>query len=345
MAQCLTDAMSLSALDSLCGIVPMFHAMGWGLPFAASMLGCKQVLPHKFMDPARLVKLIAEEEVTISAGVPTIWQGIKSIMESDEGKHIDLSKLSRLTCGGSAPPVSMMRWYFDELGVEMVQGWGMTETNPLGTLSRKVAKRSHTRLTEDQQFENIAKAGLLMPGLEIEIFDEHWNPLPHDGETVGELLIRGPWIASEYFNDPQPEKFHDGWLVTGDVAKIDAEQYLIIADRSKDLIKSGGEWISSVDLENHIVALDGVSQAAVVAQPHPKWDERPVAMVIVLEGANVTQDLIIDHCAQLFAKWQLPDEIIFVDSIPLTSTGKIDKKTIRAGLEADNYKLPDLRTA
>ena len=266
-------------------------------------------------------------------------------MESDEGKHIDLSKLSRLTCGGSAPPVSMMRWYFDELGVEMVQGWGMTETNPLGTLSRKVAKRSHTRLTEDQQFENIAKAGLLMPGLEIEIFDEHWNPLPHDGETVGELLIRGPWIASEYFNDPQPEKFHDGWLVTGDVAKIDAEQYLIIADRSKDLIKSGGEWISSVDLENHIVALDGVSQAAVVAQPHPKWDERPVAMVIVLEGANVTQDLIIDHCAQLFAKWQLPDEIIFVDSIPLTSTGKIDKKTIRAGLEADNYKLPDLRTA
>jgi acyl-CoA synthetase (AMP-forming)/AMP-acid ligase II len=345
MAQCLTDAMSLSALDSLCGIVPMFHAMGWGLPFAASMLGCKQVLPHKFMDPARLVKLIAEEEVTISAGVPTIWQGIKAIMESDEGKNIDLSKLSRLTCGGSAPPVSMMRWYFEELGVEMVQGWGMTETNPLGTLSRKIAKRSHTRLTEDQQFENIAKAGLLMPGLEIEIFDEQWNPLPHDGDTVGELLIRGPWIASEYFNDPQPEKFHDGWLVTGDVAKIDSEEYLIIADRSKDLIKSGGEWISSVDLENHIVALDGVLQAAVVAQPHPKWDERPVAMVILLEGANVTQELIIDHCAEIFAKWQLPDEIIFVDSIPLTSTGKIDKKTIRAGLEAENYKLPDLRTA
>ncbi len=345
ITQAMTDAMSLSALDSLCGIVPMFHAMGWGLPFAASMLGCKQVMPHKYMTPDRLIQLMSDEEVTISAGVPTIWQGVKSIVESDEGSKYDLSKLSRLTCGGSAPPVSLMRWYSDNLGVEMVQGWGMTETNPLGTLSRKVAKRSHKLLTEDQQFENIAKAGLLMPGLEIEIFDDHWNPLPHDGEAVGELLIRGPWIASEYFNDPQPEKFHDGWLVTGDVAKIDAEEYLIIADRSKDLIKSGGEWISSVDLENHIVALDGVSQAAVVAQPHPKWDERPVALVILVEGANVTRDLIISHCGEIFAKWQLPDDVIFVEQIPLTSTGKIDKKTIRAELEAANYKLPDLRTA
>lgn len=345
ITQAMTDAMSLSALDSLCGIVPMFHAMGWGLPFAASMLGCKQVMPHKYMTPDRLIQLMSDEEVTISAGVPTIWQGVKSIIESPDGGKYDLSKLSRLTCGGSAPPVSLMRWYFETMGVEMVQGWGMTETNPLGTLSRKVAKRSHKLLTEDQQFENIAKAGLLMPGLEIEIFDEEWNALPHDGEAVGELLIRGPWIASEYYNDPQPEKFHDGWLVTGDVAKIDAEEYLIIADRSKDLIKSGGEWISSVDLENHIVSLDGVSQAAVVAQPHPKWDERPVALVILVEGANVTKDLIISHCGEIFAKWQLPDDVIFVEQIPLTSTGKIDKKTIRAQLEADNYKLPDLRTA
>jgi acyl-CoA synthetase (AMP-forming)/AMP-acid ligase II len=227
----------------------------------------------------------------------------------------------------------------------MVQGWGMTETNPLGTLSRKVAKRSHLRLTEDQQFENIAKAGLLMPGLEIEIFDENWKPQPHDGESVGELLIRGPWICSEYFNDPQPDKFHDGWLITGDVAKIDAEQYLIIADRSKDLIKSGGEWISSVDLENHIISMEGVTQAAVVAQPHPKWDERPVALVILVEGSNVTKDLILEHCAEIFAKWQLPDDVIFVEEIPLTSTGKIDKKTIRAQLDEQKYKLPDLRTA
>ncbi len=344
ITQAMTDSMGLSALDAVCGIVPMFHAMGWGLPFTASMLGCKQVMPHRFMDPARLVRLMADEEVTISAGVPTIWQGIKSILEENPNKY-DLHHLSRLTCGGSAPPTSLMRWYFDQLNVEMIQGWGMTETNPLGSLSRKVAKRSHLALTVDQQFENVAKAGLLMPGLEIEIVDENWEPVPHDGEAVGELLIRGPWVCSEYYKDPQPEKFHEGWLVTGDVAKIDNEQYLIIADRSKDLIKSGGEWISSVDLENHIVALDGVVQAAVVAQPHPKWDERPVAMVILVEGSNITQELILEHCASLFAKWQLPDDVIFVDQIPLTSTGKIDKKTIRAQLQESSYQLPDLRTA
>lgn len=343
ITQAMTDAMSLSAVDAVCGIVPMFHAMGWGLPYCASMLGCKQTMPHKFMDPERIVKLMSDEEVTISAGVPTIWQGVRSVLEANPGKY-DLSKVTRLTCGGSAPPVSMMRWYWDTHGIEMVQGWGMTETNPLGTLSRKVAKRSHLKLTEDQQFENIGKAGLLMPGLEMEIVDEDWNPQPHDGEAVGELLIRGPWIASEYYKDSQPEKFKNGWLVTGDVAKIDPEEYLIIADRSKDLIKSGGEWISSVDLENHIVALEGVRQAAVVAQSHPKWDERPVAMVVLVEGSNVTADLILEHCSEAFAKWQLPDEIIFVDEIPLTSTGKLDKKVIRAQLEEQDYKLPDLRT-
>ncbi len=343
ITQAMTDSMNLSSLDAVCGIVPMFHAMGWGLPYTASMLGCKQVMPHRFMDPQKLLQLMSDEEVTISAGVPTIWQGIRAILDKGRDKY-DLSNLARLTCGGSAPPVSLMRWYAEELGVEMIQGWGMTETNPLGTLSRKVAKRSHRSLTEDQQFENIAKAGLLMPGLEIEIFDDNWHPLPHDGEAVGELLIRGPWICAEYYNDPQPDKFHDGWLITGDVAKIDREEYLIIADRSKDLIKSGGEWISSVDLENHIVALDGVVQAAVVAQPHPKWDERPVALVILVEGANVTRELILDHCAEIFAKWQLPDDVIFVNHIPLTSTGKIDKKTIRAELQDNNYLLPDLRT-
>ena len=342
MSQAMTDAMAMSALDAVCGIVPMFHAMGWGVPFTASMLGCKQVMPHRFMDPEKLIQLMTEEEVTISAGVPTIWQGVKAVLEAQPDKY-DTSNLARLTCGGSAPPVSMMRWYWEEHGIEMIQGWGMTETNPLGTLSRKVAKRSHLKLSEDQQFENIAKAGLASPGLEIEIFDENWQPLSHDGEAVGELLIRGPWICSEYYNDPQPGKFHDGWLVTGDVAKIDSEEYLIIADRSKDLIKSGGEWISSVDLENHIVALEGVRQAAVVAQPHPKWDERPVALVILFEGANVTRELIIEHCSEIFAKWQLPDDVVFVEEIPLTSTGKIDKKVIRGQLEADGYQLPDLR--
>ena len=182
MAQCMTDSMGLSGTDTLCGIVPMFHAQGWGLPWSATMLGMKQVMPSRYMDPARLAGLMAAEGVTISAGVPTIWQGIKAAYEANPGKY-DLSKLSRLTCGGSSPPPSLIRWYWDTLGVEMIQGWGMTETSPLATLSRRVMKRSQLKLTEDQRFANVAKAGQLMPGLEIEIFDDQFKRLPHDGET------------------------------------------------------------------------------------------------------------------------------------------------------------------
>jgi fatty-acyl-CoA synthase len=342
LTQCMTDSMGLTGTDTVCGIVPMFHAMGWGIPWSALMLGCKQVMPHRFMDPARLLDLMVSEKVTLSAGVPTIWQGVKGLYEANPDAY-DLSSLSRLTCGGSSPPPSLIRWFWDELGVEMIQGWGMTETSPLATLSRRVMKRSQLSIGEDQQFENVAKAGLLMPGLELDIFDEEFNRLPHDGETVGEILVRGPWICSEYFNNPQPDKFHDGWLITGDVGKIDPEEYLIIADRSKDLVKSGGEWISSVDLENHIVGVSGVAQACVVAQPHPKWDERPVALVILDAGAEVSPQAILQHCESAFAKWQLPDEILFVDSIPLTSTGKMDKKVVRADLESKGYQLPSLR--
>ena len=342
LTQCMTDSMGLSGADTVCGIVPMFHAMGWGIPWSALMLGCKQVMPHRFMDPARLIELMSSEKVTLSAGVPTIWQGVKGLYEANPGAY-DLSSLSRLTCGGSSPPPSLIRWFWDELDVEMIQGWGMTETSPLATLSRRVMKRSQLSLSEDEQFENVAKAGQLMPGLELDIFDDEFNRLPHDGETVGEILVRGPWICSEYFNNPQPDKFHDGWLITGDVGKIDPEEYLIIADRSKDLVKSGGEWISSVDLENHIVGVDGVAQACVVAQPHPKWDERPVALVILEAGKEVAQQTILQHCETAFAKWQLPDEILFVDTIPLTSTGKMDKKVVRADLESKGYQLPSLR--
>ena len=342
MVQCMTDSMNLSATDCVLGIVPMFHAMGWGIPWSALTLGCKQVMPHRFMDPARLIQLLADEQVTLSAGVPTIWQGIKGIIEANPGTY-DLSALQRLTCGGSAPPPSLIRWYWDELGVEMIQGWGMTETSPLATLSRRVMKRSQLALTEDEQFDNVAKAGQLMPGLELDIFDENFDRVPHDGESVGEILVRGPWICSEYYNNPQPDKFHDGWLITGDVGKIDSEEYLIISDRSKDLVKSGGEWISSVDLENHIVALDGVAQACVVAHPHPKWDERPVALIVVEPGAEVSKETVIEHCATQFAKWQLPDDVLTIDSVPLTSTGKMDKKVVRADLEAQGYVLPDLR--
>ena len=342
MAQCMTDSMGLSATDTVCGIVPMFHAMGWGIPWSALMLGCKQVMPHRFMDPRRLAELMTSERVTLSAGVPTIWQGVKAVVEADPEAY-DLSALSRVTCGGSAPPASLIRWFHDTLGVEMIQGWGLTETSPLATLSRRLMKRKHLTMSLDGQLANVGKAGQLMPGLEVDIFDENFKRLPHDGESVGEILIRGPWICSEYYRNPQPERFHDDWLITGDVGTIDAEEYLIIADRSKDLVKSGGEWISSVDLENHIVAMDGVAQACVVAQPHPRWDERPVALVVLNAGAEIPQQSILDHCATRFAKWQLPDDILFVDGIPLTSTGKMDKKVVRADLEAKNYVLPDLR--
>ncbi|MEE4361186.1 MAG: long-chain fatty acid--CoA ligase [Pseudomonadales bacterium] len=338
----MTDVMGLSAIDTLCGIVPMFHANAWGLPWVACMLGMKQVYPHRFMDPKRLAQLISDEGVTISAGVPTIWQGLRAAYEA-QPDAFDFSALQRVTCGGSAPPASLIEWFWNALDVEMVQGWGMTETSPLATISRRIAKRKDLELSDAERAANQAKAGQLMPGLEIEIFDDQWKPLPHDGKAFGELLIRGPWICSEYFRNPQPDKFHDGWLVTGDVAKIDSEQYLIITDRSKDLIKSGGEWISSVDLENHIVAMPGVAQACVVAQPHPKWDERPVALVVPKEGAALTEQAVIDHCATHFAKWQLPSDVLFVESIPLTTTGKMDKQVVRAQLDADGYQLPDLR--
>lgn len=337
----LTDVMGLSATDTLLGIVPLFHANAWGLPWIATTLGMKQVYPHRFMVPEHLARLIQDCDVTISAGVPTIWQGIKGIMEAEPGKY-QFKSLSRLTCGGSAPPPSLIEWYWDELGIEMVQGWGMTETSPLATISRRTGKRKHLEMSDEERAINQAKAGLPIPGLEIEIFDDQWQPLPHDGEAFGELLIKGPWICSEYYNNPQPDKFHNGWLVTGDVAKIDPEGYIIITDRSKDLIKSGGEWISSVDLENHIAGLNGVAQACVVAQPHPKWDERPVALVITKSGAELTREDVIAHCESRFAKWQLPDDVLFVDSIPLTATGKMDKKVVRANLESEGYQLPDL---
>ena len=190
---------------------------------------------------------------------------------------------------------------------------------------------------------NQAKAGQVVPGIDLSIIDENGRHLPHDGKSIGEVAVRGPWICGEYYKNPQPAKFRDGWLLTGDVAMIDSEEYLIITDRTKDLIKSGGEWISSVDLENHIVSLAGVAQAAVVAVPHPKWDERPVAIVVRAPGGSVTQQQVLAHCEGRFAKWQLPDEVLFREAIPLTSTGKIDKKVIRSGLAAERYELPDQR--
>lgn len=342
MAQCMTDSLGLSTTDTVQAIVPMFHAMCWGLPFSTLMLGCKVVMPHKFMTPETILDMMVQEKVTVSAGVPTIWQGVKAAIESNPDKW-DLSTLKSVTCGGSAPPRALIQWFSETLGVEMIQGWGMTETNPLATISRRIGKGAHLDILEEERVANQSKAGLVIPGLEVEVFDANWRPLPHDGKSVGEVCIRGPWICSEYYNNPQPERFHEGWLITGDVGTMDAEEYLVLTDRSKDLIKSGGEWISSIDLENHICAMAGVAQAAVVAAPHPKWDERPVAIVIREPDAELSPEDVRGHCEGRFAKWQLPDEVLFRDEIPLTSTGKIDKKKIRAALESEGYQLPDLR--
>lgn len=342
MTQAMTDVVALSATDTVLQVVPMFHVLGWGYPLTATMLGAKQVMARGSLGTHELLDAMANEQVTFAAGVPTIWQALRIALEENPGRW-DLSALQRINCGASAPPGSLIRWYWDVLGVEMIQSWGMTETNPLGVISRRVAKRKHLTLSLDEQFANVAKTGLPLPGLELEIVDDEGARVPHDGVSLGNLLIRGPWVCSEYYMDPHPERFRDGWLVTGDIAKIDEEQYLIISDRSKDLIKSGGEWISSIDVENHITGLDGVDRAAVVAQPHPKWGERPVALVVPKPNATLTARQVIEHCGRRFAKWQLPDEVLFVEDLPLNSTGKLDKKAIRAQLDERGYTLPDLR--
>lgn len=344
MAMCLTDAMSLSATDTVCGIVPMFHVMGWGMPWAALMLGCKQVMPHRFTSPERLAGLMADEGVTVATGVPTIWQQVRRIC-SDRPGTFDLSKLSRIVSGGSAVPVSLARWYWETLGVEMIQEWGMTETSPLATFSRRALRPDGKPAgsAPEEFLEDVAKAGQVLPGLEVEIVDGDFNPLPHDGRATGDILVRGPWVCAEYYRHPLPESFHGDWLITGDAGSIDSGECLILSDRSKDLVRSGGEWISSVDLENHITSLAGIAQACVVAQPHPKWEQRPVALAVLEDRSGVSEEQVLAHCANRFAKWQLPDEVLFVESIPLTSTGKMDKKTVRADLRDAGYRLPDLR--
>ena len=338
----MTDVLSLSATDSIFPIVPMFHAMAWGIPWVALMLGAKQVLPHRFMASDNLATLISKEEVTIAIGVPTIWDEMKPVIASDRKKY-DFSKAERFVCGGSAPSKSLIHWYYETLGVEFLQGFGMTETSPIVLISRRIMKRSQLKLSLDEQLANISKTGIALAGLDVEAVDKDFNPLPHDGKSAGEFLIRGPWITDKYYKESHPDAFHNDWLRTGDVITIDADEYVVITDRMKDLIKSGGEWISSSDLESAIEEVDGIMETCVVAQPHPKWDERPVALVVLEKGAKVTPDEIRTHLLKTFAKWQLPDDFLFVDSIPTLGTGKMDKTTVKANLLKEHYVLPDLR--
>ncbi|MGH7857406.1 MAG: long-chain-fatty-acid--CoA ligase, partial [Candidatus Binatia bacterium] len=336
MSHAMTDTFALSDRDSVLAIVPMFHANCWCLPFAVTMAGAKQIYPHQFLQPEHIVPLLEKEKVTFSAGVPTIWTGVLDLLDR-EGKTLEHFK--RAVCGGSAVPLSLID-RFDRRGVRLIQGWGMTETSPLGTVGR--VKPALAVAPREERLKLLAKQGLTVPCVELRIVDDSGKEAPHDGAAMGEIEVRGPWIIGEYYNDPRsPQSFHDGWFRTGDIATIDPEGYLHIQDRAKDVIKSGGEWVSSVELENAIMGHPKVLEAAVIGIHHPKWEERPLACVVPRpeHKGKVTREEILAHLKPLFAKWWLPEDVVFVDSIPKTSVGKFSKRELREQFK--DYKLPD----
>jgi fatty-acyl-CoA synthase len=339
MSECMTDSFGLSENDVVMPVVPMFHAMAWGLPFAATFLGCRQVFPGAHLQPRDLAELIQDERITLTAGVPTLWLGLLGLLEKE---RYDLSSLRTMPVGGAAAPRAMIESYQKNFGVPITHAWGMTEMTPLGTVSRL---KSHMHAwPEDRQFEVRAKQGMPVPGVEIRIVDEDGNEVPWDGKTMGELQVRGPWVISAYYDDPRSaDSFVDGWFRTGDVVTMDSEGYIQIVDRTKDLVKSGGEWISTVELENAIMAHAGILEATVIAVPHPKWQERPLAIVVPKPDLDEPpgKDEIYDLLRENIAKWRLPDDIVFVEAIPKTSVGKFDKKVLR--VEYANYRLPETR--
>lgn len=335
MAFAMVDAAALSDRDVVLAIVPMFHANAWSIPFAATMVGAKQVFPGPYLQPADTVALIEGEEVTAAAGVPTIWTGVLDFL--DREPH-ELPSLGRALCGGSAVPISLID-RFDRRGVRLIQAWGMTETSPLGTIAHE--KPGLAALPREERLKLAAKQGLPVPGVEIRAVDDSGQEIPWDGRTLGELQIRGPWIASGYYNDPRsPQSFQDGWFRTGDIVTIDPEGYVQIQDRAKDVIKSGGEWISSVELENAIMGHPKIAEAAVIGVHHPKWEERPLACVVPREGCreSITKEEILDYLRPRFAKWWLPEDVVFVEAIPKTSVGKFSKKDLRERFK--DYKFP-----
>ncbi|GAB4348015.1 MAG: long-chain fatty acid--CoA ligase [Immundisolibacter sp.] len=332
MALGMADVMGLSQQDSALVFVPMFHVNAWGLPFAGVMFGGKLVFPGRNPQAADVVELIRGEEVTFAAGVPTIWMLVDQHLQQHGG---DLGALQRIACGGSAVPAALMRAFDERYGVPIVQLWGMTELSPLGTVSR--LKRRMRDASAEEKYAARLKAGIPVPGIEMRIEGPNGEILPRDGQSIGELVVRGPWVIRNYFKMEGAGKSFtpDGWFRTGDVAALDADGYMRIADRVKDLIKSGGEWISSVDMENALMAHPAVAEAAVVARPDPKWDERPVAFLVPRPGreGELAPEAVQTFLGSNgnFAKWQIPyaDDIHLIDAIPRTSVGKFDKKVLR----------------
>ena len=330
---------NFTASSVMLPVVPMFHAASWGLPYAGAMAGIKFVF-SAVNDPAVLDEVMKTEKVTDSAGVPTVWL---AHFQYCDANNLELPKLRAATIGGSAAPRFMIERLMKN-GTRVQHAWGMTETSPIGTVGGPTA--DWDQLTFDQKVEKTMKQGRPIFGVELRTvdLDDPTKVLPRDGESSGALHIRGPWVVKRYFKAEEDAIDADGWFNTGDVAILHPDGTMQITDRTKDVIKSGGEWISSVELENAAVGHPAVAEAAAIGMMHPKWDERPVALVVAVEGANTTSELILEHCSTIFAKWQLPDDVIFVDELPLTSTGKIDKKTIRSNLAEENYELPDLRS-
>jgi fatty-acyl-CoA synthase len=313
--------------DVVMPVVPMFHVNAWGMPFTATAGGSKHVYPGPSPSPEDLAKLIEEEGVTITAGVPTVWLGL---MEYAKENDLDLSSLDSVIVGGSAAPRSMIKW-FDDRDVELLHAWGMTEMSPIGSVAHLKAGLEDDPYEE--QLKKRSKQGLFVPGLEFRVVDDDGNEVPWNGEDFGELLVRGPSVTTEYFKRPDAneEDFEDGWLRTGDIVTVDEDGYIKIVDRAKDVIKSGGEWISSVELENSIMAHDDVSEAAVVGVPHEKWQERPIAFVVPVEGADEEElrEGIYAMLREEYPKWWLPDAVEFIDAVPKTATGKFSKKDLR----------------
>ncbi|WP_273841831.1 long-chain fatty acid--CoA ligase [Rubrobacter calidifluminis] len=323
----MSDMLGIAERDSVLPVVPMFHVNAWGIPFVSTLVGAKQVLPGPHLDPKSLLEDFEQERVTITAGVPTVFLGVLRELDASPGAH-DLSAMRAIVIGGSAAPEGMIRAYQERHGLNVVHAWGMTEMDPVGSVCN--LRSWMDDLSEDEKYRIRAKQG--PPAAFIEFRARGAVDLvPWDGKTMGELEVRGPWVASSYFNTEEgKDKFtEDGWFRTGDIVTIDENGYIEIQDRSKDLIKSGGEWISSVALENAIMSHDAVAEAAVIAIPDPKWQERPLAVVVLKEGRSATAEEIISHIAPHFPKWQLPDAVEFVEAIPHTATGKFLKMALR----------------
>jgi acyl-CoA synthetase (AMP-forming)/AMP-acid ligase II len=333
-AACQIDALGMSSRTTVLPVVPMFHANAWGVPYAAAAVGAKIVMGGPNNDPETLHRLIIDEGVTLTAAVPTVWLGMLQFLEAT-GK--DMGRLERVVIGGSAAPRSMIEAFERQYGVTVAHAWGMTEMSPLGTVGMLCAAAAAQEW--DKQLDYKCKQGRTLFGVEMTIRDDDDRDLPRDGKAFGNLKVRGPWIVAEYFKgDGGNVLDKDGWFDTGDVATLNAHGYMQITDRSKDVIKSGGEWISSIELENAAVGCAGVAEAAVIGLPHPKWDERPLLIVIKKPGASLSKDDVLAHLKDKIAKWWMPDDVVFVDSIPHTATGKIQKLALREQFK--DYRLP-----